>query len=639
MGTPTKASDRQGGYSIPPIAVASMDDDPPDPFSPDAPGSSQRLPGDVVTPRTASARRALREHELALRAHESGTAEYRRMLSDAEQGMEKLLTMNAALRRELELERRASTGVGRADGTRDAVLAATLEDTRSRLRETEVQVERVTDAFEALKRERAEATAVLQSNAAVRKALDAERVQLEGAREDLNSRAAEVATRARKVRSEAAQHRAALDLKIVSSMTKEDDAAIAAAAFAALSGLEEKLLELERFASRPAPEPPDNGGANRPGIAHAVAAERAIATEGEVRRVQELNVELRDRIRTLEVDLQMSRAREASAVEGARLARDFARAEDEVREATARPEVEALRAELEKANEAVRRSEAHASVAAKRSHEADRLEILLAERETEIRRLRREVSERATGEETLARPVAALPSPSPRKSRPGTADGATRLRGGRAPAWAVNDETVIEDTTESRDFHDSGDDSGDDSDDDDDPEYVPAHDLDPVAALEELKAHRRARRAVRKLRRWEAARDIVPVAPDREPDGTSSVYRPPVPARGGRSRVNLNGEEPVRRRVQGSGPGFDRRQVPFRPAGVAGLELSRGLSTAIGQARLALADAERELTEAHERRVSARRQRESVARLYRGGHARTSVARKEPAPPWAQRRP
>ena len=108
------------------------------------------------------------------------------MLSDAEQGMEKLLTMNAALRRELELERRASTGVGRADGTRDAVLAATLEDTRSRLRETEVQLERVTDAFEALKRERAEATAVLQSNAAVRKALDAERVQLEGAREDLN---------------------------------------------------------------------------------------------------------------------------------------------------------------------------------------------------------------------------------------------------------------------------------------------------------------------------------------------------------------------------------------------------------------------------------------------------------------------
>ena len=403
MGTPTKASDRRGGYSIPPIAVASMDDDPPDPFSPDAPGPSQRLPGDVVTPRTASARRALREHELALRAHESGTAEYRRMLSDAEQGMEKLLTMNAALRRELELERRASTGVGRADGTRDAVLAATLEDTRSRLRETEVQLERVTDAFEALKRERAEATAVLQSNAAVRKALDAERVQLEGAREDLTSRAAEVATRAHKVRSEAAQHRAALDLKIVSRMTREDDAAIAAAAFAALSGLEEKLLELERFASRPAPEPPDNGGANRPGIAHAVAAERAIATEGEVRRVQELNVELRDRIRTLEVDLQMSRAREASAVEGARLARDFARAEDEVREATARPEVEALRAELEKANEAVRRSEAHALVAAKRSHEADRLEILLAERETEIRRLRREVSERATGEERASR--------------------------------------------------------------------------------------------------------------------------------------------------------------------------------------------------------------------------------------------
>ena len=631
MGTPTKASDRQGGFSIPPIAVASMDDDPPDPFSPDTPGPS-RLPGDVVTPRTASARRALREHELALRAHESGTAEYRRMLSDAEQGMEKLLTMNAALRRELELERRASTGVGRADGTRDAVLAATLEDTRSRLRETEVQLERVTDAFEALKRERAEATAVLQSNAAVRKALDAERVQLEGAREDLTSRAADVATRAHKVRSEAAQHRAALELKIVSRLTKEDDAAIAAYVASSLSGLEEKLLELERFASRPAPHPPDNGGANRPGIAHAVAAERAIATEGEVRRVREVNVELRDRIRTLEVDLQMSRAREASAAEGARLARDFARAEDEVREVRDRPEVEALRAELEKANEAVRRSEAHALVAAERSHEADRLQILLAERETEIGRLRRQVSERerattTRNEETLARPVAALPSPSPRKSR-------QSARGG---SWAVNDETVIEDTMGSRDFHDSGDDSGDD------PEYVPEHDLDPVAALEELKAHRRARRAVRKLRRWEAARDIVPVAPGREPDGGSSVYRAPAPvAPGGRSHAS-NGEEPARRRVQGQGvqgqgPG-SRRQVPFRPAGVAGLELSRGLSTAIGQARLALADAERELTEAHERRMSARRQRESVARLYRGGHARTSVARKEPAPPWAKRRP
>ena len=628
MGTPTKASDRQGGFSIPPIAVASMDDDPPDPFSPDTPGPS-RLPGDVVTPRTTSARRALREHELALRAHESGTAEYRRMLSDAEQGMEKLLTMNATLRRELELERRASTGVGRADGTRDAVLAATLEDTRSRLRETEVQLERVTDAFEALKRERAEATAVLQSNAAVRKALDAERVQLEGAREDLTSRAADVATRAHKVRSEAAQHRAALELKIVSRVTKEDDAAIAAYVASSLSGLEEKLLELERFASRPAPHPPDNGGANRPGIAHAVAAERAIATEGEVRRVREVNVELRDRIRTLEVDLQMSRAREASAAEGARLARDFARAEDEVREVRDRPEVEALRAELEKANEAVRRSEAHALVAAERSHEADRLQILLAERETEIGRLRRQVSERerattTRNEETLARPVAALPLPSPRKSR-------QSARGG---SWAVNDETVIEDTMGSRDFHDSGDNSGDDS--GDDPEYVPEHDLDPVAALEELKAHRRARRAVRKLRRWEAARDIVPVAPDREPDGDSSVYQEPV-----RRRVQgqgVQGQGVQGQGVQGQGPG-SRRQVPFRPAGVAGLELSRGLSTAIGQARLALADAERELTEAHERRMSARRQRESVARLYRGGHARTSVARKEPAPPWAKRRP
>ena len=628
MGTPTKASDRQGGFSIPPIAVASMDDDPPDPFSPDTPGPS-RLPGDVVTPRTTSARRALREHELALRAHESGTAEYRRMLSDAEQGMEKLLTMNATLRRELELERRASTGVGRADGTRDAVLAATLEDTRSRLRETEVQLERVTDAFEALKRERAEATAVLQSNAAVRKALDAERVQLEGAREDLTSRAADVATRAHKVRSEAAQHRAALELKIVSRVTKEDDAAIAAFVASPLSGLEEKLLELEIFASRPAPHPPDNGGANRPGIAHAVAAERAIATEGEVRRVREVNVELRDRIRTLEVDLQMSRAREASAAEGARLARDFARAEDEVREVRDRPEVEALRAELEKANEAVRRSEAHALVAAERSHEADRLQILLAERETEIGRLRPQVSERerattTRNEETLARPVAALPLPSPRKSR-------QSARGG---SWAVNDETVIEDTMGSRDFHDSGDNSGDDS--GDDPEYVPEHDLDPVAALEELKAHRRARRAVRKLRRWEAARDIVPVAPDREPDGDSSVYQEPV-----RRRVQgqgVQGQGVQGQGVQGQGPG-SRRQVPFRPAGVAGLELSRGLSTAIGQARLALADAERELTEAHERRMSARRQRESVARLYRGGHARTSVARKEPAPPWAKRRP
>ena len=144
----------------------------------------------------------------------------------------------------------------------------------------------MTDAFEALKRA-CEATAVLQSNAAVRE-LDAERVQLEGAREDLTSRSAK-SRRAHKVRSEAAQHRAALDLKIVSRI-REDDAAIAAAAFA--RGLEEKLLELEICVATRAGAAGQRG-ASRPGIAHAVAAERAIATEGEVRRVQELNVEPR----------------------------------------------------------------------------------------------------------------------------------------------------------------------------------------------------------------------------------------------------------------------------------------------------------------------------------------------------------
>ena len=119
-----------------------MDDDPPDPFSPDA---TLHLPGDVVTPRTASARRALRDHELVLRAHESGTGEYRKMLVDAEQGMEKLLEMNRALRKELELERRAGGSAGgigtHSNGTQTAVLAATLEDTRARLRETEVQLD------------------------------------------------------------------------------------------------------------------------------------------------------------------------------------------------------------------------------------------------------------------------------------------------------------------------------------------------------------------------------------------------------------------------------------------------------------------------------------------------------------------
>ena len=132
-----------------------MDDDPPDPFSPDAHAA---LPGDVVTPRTASARRALRDHELVLRAHESGTGEYRKMLVDAEQGMEKLLEMNRALRKELELERRAGGSAGgigtHSNGTQTAVLAATLEDTRARLRETEVQLDMVTASFEALKRER-----------------------------------------------------------------------------------------------------------------------------------------------------------------------------------------------------------------------------------------------------------------------------------------------------------------------------------------------------------------------------------------------------------------------------------------------------------------------------------------------------
>ena len=49
-GTPTKASDRQGGYSIPPIAVASMDDDPPDPFSPDAPVRHSACPATLLRP-------------------------------------------------------------------------------------------------------------------------------------------------------------------------------------------------------------------------------------------------------------------------------------------------------------------------------------------------------------------------------------------------------------------------------------------------------------------------------------------------------------------------------------------------------------------------------------------------------------
>jgi hypothetical protein len=68
---------------------------------------------------------------------------------------------------------------------------------------------------------------------------------------------------------------------------------------------------------------------------------------------------------------------------------------------------------------------------------------------------------------------------------------------------------------------------------------------------------------------------------------------------------------------------------------VAGL--GTALSGAIGAARLALADAERELTEAHEKRLSARRQKESVARLYL---RRRSEAKTTKPPPWAaQRRP
>ena len=348
-----------------------MDDDPPDPFSPDA---TLHLPGDVVTPRTASARRALRDHELVLRAHESGTGEYRKMLVDAEQGMEKLLEMNRALRKELELERRAGGSAGgigtHSNGTQTAVLAATLEDTRARLRETEVQLDKTTASFEALKRERVDATTVLQSNASVRKALDAERLQLENVRSDLRRSRDEVAVEARKVRSEAAQHRAALNLKIVSRMTPEDDAMIAAASLAALSGLETKLSELERFATARVADAPDNGGANRPGLEHAVAAEviDARGTQDEAARLRDVNKTLRDQIRTLTVDLEMSRASEAAAVESAQSARDFARAEDEVREAVKvnRPEVDALRLELARANDAVRRSEAHALVASRR---------------------------------------------------------------------------------------------------------------------------------------------------------------------------------------------------------------------------------------------------------------------------------
>ena len=626
-----------------------MDDDPPDPFSPDA---HQALPGDVVTPRTASARRALRDHELVLRAHESGTGEYRKMLVDAEQGMEKLLEMNRALRKELELERRAGGSAGgigtHSNGTQTAVLAATLEDTRARLRETEVQLDMVTASFEALKRERVDATTVLQSNASVRKALDAERLQLENVRSDLRRSRDEVAVEARKVRSEAAQHRAALNLKIVSRMTPEDDAMIAAASLAALSGLETKLSELERFATERVADAPDNGGANRPGIEHAIAAEviDARGTQDEAARLRDVNKTLRDQIRTLTVDLEMSRASEAAAVESARSARDFARAEDEVREAVKvnRPEVDALRLELARANDAVRRSEAHALVASRRSREADELELALGEREAEIRALRREVAERVTAgeetharerEETHARPVAALPSPSPRKrdaressfargsertqGSGGGVPGSPPSRSPRPRGWAVNDETVIEDTAESREFFDSDEDS-------DPSTYVPDHDLDPSVALEELKIHRRARRAVRRLRRWEPGLDIVPVPDDddggRDPTRSSptrSVYRP-------------DSTRPPHRSV---GARSSPVKTPFRPAGVAGL--GTALSGAIGAARLALADAERELTEAHEKRLSARRQKESVARLYLG---RRSEAKTTKPPPWAaQRRP
>ena len=95
--------------------------------------------------------------------------------------------------------------------------------------------------------------------------MDAERLQLENVRSDLRRLRDEVAVEARKVRSEAAQHRAALNLKIVSRMTPEDDAMIAAASLAALSGLETKLSELERFAAARVADAPDNGGANRPG--------------------------------------------------------------------------------------------------------------------------------------------------------------------------------------------------------------------------------------------------------------------------------------------------------------------------------------------------------------------------------------
>ena len=97
----------------------------------------------------------------------------------------------------------------------------------------------------------------------------------------------------------------------------------------------------------------------------------------------------------------------------------------------------------------MRRSEAHALVAAKRSHEADRLRFYRGLRDGD-----RAAPTRSLGtchwRGELARPVAALPSPSPRKSR-------QSARG----AWAVSAETIIEDTTGSRDFRDSGDDSGD----------------------------------------------------------------------------------------------------------------------------------------------------------------------------------
>ena len=291
---------------------------------------------------SAGERGALREHALALDASERDRDKYKALLSDAEKRAEQLLEMNAQLKTELEVERAATDADANAGADaqhRDAsaeVLRASLLDAQRRLKETETQLSAVSEGFQLLKRERAEAMTVLQSSESVRAALDEERGAVAQLHADLARRqtqmtalAAQASDSIERTHSEllvaAAREdghgggsqtsemlkRAATDLKALRTQIATGVSAGTAPHF-------EGLLATEEVAADDATTGGDGGG-RRLDSSSSSSVTAALAAENEALR-QSIAAQ-NDRIEALRSDLTNARDGEAAATEKLRAAR------------------------------------------------------------------------------------------------------------------------------------------------------------------------------------------------------------------------------------------------------------------------------------------------------------------------------